>query len=312
MKIIVELFCLKWHLTDSLSMHDHLINPLSKKVKFQLNTWDGNVFPKVNIPKNRPIIFHEFAPPASFLRNYENVTWIPMWDNAYKYSKKWWGQLPQNLKIVAFSDSVFTMARQTACPTLRLIYFKDPHLFPKASWNEGLKAFYWNRTGLLSKEMIEKVCRALNIRKFYIRPDLDPGIPIERQITLPSKIGKTDIITITRFEDRLDYYDFMANINIYFAPRALEGIGISFLEAMASGCCVFANDSATMNEYIKHRNTGILWQCDQSGHLQQIISGRQSWTTLDYIGNSIILSEGALKNGLCYLFCHRKIKPQVM
>lgn len=46
---------------------------------------------------------------------------------------------------------------------------------------------------------------------------------------------------------------------LYFAPRKYEGIGMSFLEAMASGRCVIAPDYPTMNEYIKNGETGYLY-----------------------------------------------------
>ena len=48
----------------------------------------------------------------------------------------------------------------------------------------------------------------------------------------------------------------------YIAPRVQEGIGMSFLEAMARGRCVVAADHPTMNEYIEHGKTGFLFQPD--------------------------------------------------
>ena len=46
---------------------------------------------------------------------------------------------------------------------------------------------------------------------------------------------------------------------IYVAPRDLEGIGMSFLEAMAMGKAVIAVDNPTMNEYIEDGKTGYLF-----------------------------------------------------
>jgi hypothetical protein len=47
--------------------------------------------------------------------------------------------------------------------------------------------------------------------------------------------------------------------NVFFAPRAREGIGMAFLEAMARGQCVVANHAPTHSEYITHNVSGVLF-----------------------------------------------------
>ena len=61
------------------------------------------------------------------------------------------------------------------------------------------------------------------------------------------------------FQSKSDYEAALENALVFFAPRPVEGIGFSFLEAMARGCCVVASDSPTMNEYITHGETGLLY-----------------------------------------------------
>jgi glycosyltransferase involved in cell wall biosynthesis len=46
---------------------------------------------------------------------------------------------------------------------------------------------------------------------------------------------------------------------LYVAPRFHEGIGLSFLEAMAMGRCVIAVNNPTMNEYIIDGENGFLY-----------------------------------------------------
>jgi glycosyltransferase involved in cell wall biosynthesis len=55
------------------------------------------------------------------------------------------------------------------------------------------------------------------------------------------------------------YLELLKKSNIYIAPRTIEGIGISFLEAMALGMVVVAYNNGTMNEYIKHNYNGYLF-----------------------------------------------------
>ena len=51
----------------------------------------------------------------------------------------------------------------------------------------------------------------------------------------------------------------MEQCNIFIAPRKFEGVGVSFLEAMARGIVVIAPDNPTMNEYIEHNKNGYLY-----------------------------------------------------
>src|SRR6202012_2876394 len=63
-----------------------------------------------------------------------------------------------------------------------------------------------------------------------------------------------------------------------------EGVGITFLEAMARGCAVVAYDAPTMNEYIESGKTGVLLP-NFGGHRLGILGARLSrkmrtvWTT---------------------------------
>jgi glycosyltransferase involved in cell wall biosynthesis len=51
----------------------------------------------------------------------------------------------------------------------------------------------------------------------------------------------------------------LAKANIFISPRKKEGIGMSFLEALAMGMCIIANNEATMNEYLKNGENGYLF-----------------------------------------------------
>ena len=53
--------------------------------------------------------------------------------------------------------------------------------------------------------------------------------------------------------------EVLSSCNIYIAPRELEGIGLSFLEAMAMGKVIIASNNPTMNEYIIHNQNGYLY-----------------------------------------------------
>ena len=67
------------------------------------------------------------------------------------------------------------------------------------------------------------------------------------------------IIRDVKFDSQDKYLELLKKSNIYIAPRKIEGIGISFLEAMAMGMVVIAYNNGTMNEYIKHDYNGYLF-----------------------------------------------------
>ncbi len=55
------------------------------------------------------------------------------------------------------------------------------------------------------------------------------------------------------------YLREVAECEFYLSPRVKEGIGFSFLEAMAMGKIVIANNAPTMNEYIVDGVNGCLF-----------------------------------------------------
>jgi glycosyltransferase involved in cell wall biosynthesis len=89
---------------------------------------------------------------------------------------------------------------------------------------------------------------------------VDPLIPSWFDYPLPSRIGNT--ITTQVSSDgplpRQDYLGLFNQANIFIAPRLSEGVGLTFIEALARGCAVFAYNAPTMNEYISSGMNGYL------------------------------------------------------
>ena len=77
---------------------------------------------------------------------------------------------------------------------------------------------------------------------------------------MPDRIGNTVVETIETTSSREAYWKLIEPANILIAPRLHEGAGMNFLEQMARGCAVFANDAPTMNEYIEQGVSGFLFR----------------------------------------------------
>jgi glycosyltransferase involved in cell wall biosynthesis len=57
---------------------------------------------------------------------------------------------------------------------------------------------------------------------------------------------------------RQAYFNIASEANIYIAPRSVEGVGLTFIEALSRGSAVVAYNGPTMNEYIRHKENGYL------------------------------------------------------
>lgn len=263
----IPAYCLDWHINQSKAFHELLVEPLKPYADIRLTAWDGKDDSPLKQLKHTglegPVIFCQ-RPPSTEIMNVSQakLIWIPMWDNvAINWSSdEWWATLPKTLRIVAFSEKVAQKAENAGLPTLKLRYHKDPSKFEAADWSHGLVLFYWNRTGLFGPQFIKKLCATLNVRELYFRGSIDPKIANSAAYTLPAELGKTRVHEVSRFESQATYFDILRRCNLYLAPRALEGVGLTFLEAMASGCAVIGYNGPTMNEYLRHGVSGWVFE----------------------------------------------------
>ncbi len=263
----LKAFALSYHLDKSKS-HEVLVKePLSKYCQILFESSDDrNTKPKY-INKSflsRPIIFHQRPPPSEFLEQ-ENLklVWIPMWDHIKDYPNSWWNSLPKNLRIIAFSEKVYEKATKFNIPSLRVKYYLNPHITQKASWDQGRILFYWNRVGLFNKAFLERLCREIAITKLIFQKEIDPGINSYAYFNLPSKFGKTKVEIISRHLPKEKYHQKLEEANIYLAPRPIEGVGLTYLEALARGAAVLSIDAPSMNEYITHKKNGYFFKIKQ-------------------------------------------------
>ena len=132
-------------------------------------------------------------------------------------------------------------------------YFPKPAVID--NYGEEDAVFFWQRREKINTKTIEKVLNASEINKLYLHAAPDP----ENKVPEPSKKWEGKIVNSSWFETKEEMQNYIQKAALYFAPREFEGIGMSFLEAMAAGRCVIAPDNPTMNEYIKNGETGYLY-----------------------------------------------------
>lgn len=254
---VITAYCLEWHVTISSAFHELLVKPLAPYADIRLTAWDG----KSELPTPMPdetVIFCQLPPTQYWLTHYHNpIIWIPMADALYH---------PANMKnhpsvrVVAFSSVVEKMAMELGLEVIRLMYYPNPDEFIPTTFEGERTMLYWNRTGLFYKAFIMQLCRVLQIDMLIFRSQIDPRIDQSAYYELPKQIGRTRVETHATLTSYEEYQMLLRRTHIFIAPRRIEGVGVAFLEAMASGCCVIAYDDVTMNEYIQHGYNGILFK----------------------------------------------------
>lgn len=255
----LKAYCMDWHLHKSDAFRDLLQTPFEGCLEIEL----------VDIAKWRPAqagqpqIFCQVHPPPELLTNKSaKVVWIPMWDNVHGFSQDDWDALPKHWRVVCLADAIYHRVKRAGLPALRLTYYKDPGLFEPVQWHRRV-IFYWNRIGLVGPDFLRQLCSNLTAQKLIFRPDIDPGIDKSIYYELPDRLGHAAVEVIHE-TTRNKHLELIKESNLYIAPRLAEGIGMTFLEAMARGCAVLAYDAPTMNEYIHHKHNGYLFNTQPS------------------------------------------------
>jgi glycosyltransferase involved in cell wall biosynthesis len=252
----LKAYCMKWHLTKSDAFSDLLVDALKDRLEIKLT----DIEEWKPADSKQPTIFCQVKPPDELLNNPRaKVVWVPMWDNVLaEYSDQvWWDTLPKHIKIVCFSQALYDMASRAGLPCIRLKFYKNSDDFEPAQW-KNRQIFYWNRRGLVGPQFLHKLCTAIQAEEIIFRPDLDPGAPRELYYELPSRLGDTSVKVINEM-DRDSHFKAVKDSNILLAPRVAEGVGMTFIEAMSRSSAVLAYDASTMNEYIRHKQNGFLF-----------------------------------------------------
>lgn len=217
---------------------------------------------------------------------------IPMYDGSSGMPANHW-RLMNSAHFISFSFE-FYLKLKGICPDNILIkYFPE---IPNSSVSnfDKLKAFFWQRRPKeLSWEMINHKISS-SIEKICIH-----NVPDSMSDYETIDVPDPQLLQVsTWFENIKELNELLATCNVFIAPRLSEGIGMSFLEAMARGCCVLAYKKSTHDEYICNNVNGILFDLsDQTldlsdarrlGHTARRFMeiGRKHW--LDHDQNAIL------------------------
>lgn len=190
-----------------------------------------------------------------------NVVWVPMFDEVDEHPPVFWtlvGAL--GLKVICFSEALHARLSGRRIESVVVRYFPEPS--PMSVAYDGVRVFLWQRCTEIAWPLVRNLISGAPIVEVVIKNDPDLG---ERFVPPPASdvelfnIRVVDDVKISEKTSTEAYQRMLFRCNVFIAPRLREGIGLSVLEAMATGMCVIAHDAPTMNEYIKSGDTGYLW-----------------------------------------------------
>lgn len=204
----------------------------------------------------------DFLAPHFLARDIPTVV-CPMYDGSAGLPDLHWVAL-RRARFVNFSYALHNAVRLAGAASLHAKYYPDPSMLPICGDFSTLRAFLWVRRPeeAIDCALVERLLGdQLDSLHLHEVPD-NRAAPAGRA---PRGDAPFRVTRSAWFPDRGDLDRILSDCNVYIAPRSAEGIGMGFLEAMARGMVVIANDLPTHNEYIANWVNGILIDRKRTG-----------------------------------------------
>lgn len=230
--------------------------PLKYKSDFEMFELDKKEY--------RALLFFQILPTVEELEIClcKNIVLIPMFDNDLKMSTKDWS-VYYRYKFINFSKTLYDkMEFLKFTQNLYLQYAPKPieDCYNRNLSNKKPKLFFWQRSSHINWNFIKKIIDFNQIDSIHLHR-IETDFAKDQWFEMPSDndMKNYNITLSSWFESKEKLIKVMNECDIFIAPRLFEGIGQTFLEAMALGKCVISPNFPTMNEYITDNKNGILF-----------------------------------------------------
>jgi len=214
---------------------------------------------KYDFTKYKHVLFFQVLPRWRDLRKirHKSMFWFPMEDVGIMRE----GSLRRRcrkLKTINFTQIGHKRCAELGGASLPVRFFIKPEEFVPG---DKSKVFFWQRKNHINIRNVIKVLPEDKELHIHLHRAVDP---LDSLVVPRADVKEKYNITYSDwFENKSEMADLMKQAGIYIAPRQMEGIGMSFLEAMAMGKAVIAQDAPTMNEYIENGINGYLVDFDK-------------------------------------------------
>jgi len=223
------------------------------------DSWQDGTVVSAEIINSRgadTIFFFQVLYPALYYKRLSctRIYHIPMYDGALGWSDLRWLKW-RKLNFINFSSTLHQRFVALGMRSFLIQFYPDCI----ARMSDGAKkGILWpHRSAVINESLIASLIGGSGEDSILIHEVNDPSVePVEivQFQALGLAVEKT-----SWFESKETYMEKLEKTRYFMAPREFEGIGFTFLEAMACGACVIAANRPTMNEYIRHGENGILY-----------------------------------------------------
>ena len=204
---------------------------------------------------------YDFIAPF-LLANGKRVLVVPMYDGTGECHIVHW-LISKNALFLDFSENLYRTHSKLGLNAVFQHYFPITDTKVSTVNYESLKYFFWERqpSSGLSVHWLAQKLDNLQIKPTHVHLHLSPD-PGEYSSIHPDSAKAlfpyAKVTTSTWFSSKKEFEECLTTFNVYIAPRTVEGIGFSFLDAMGKGLFIMGLDYPTLNEYISNGETGCL------------------------------------------------------
>ncbi|MBT51992.1 MAG: hypothetical protein CMF72_00960 [Mameliella sp.] len=218
----------------------------------------------------------------------KRLVFVPMFDGARMLSDDYWQTMAarDDVRVINFSSTLHHRVASLGVNSFFFRFYPQPVTHPvwdRLKKPRPPKAFFWQRTDRPSWATVKTLVDGMPDLPFHLHLAGDPSL--RAAVDVEAEQAERPLTVSTWFDKASDYRQIVEGCDIYVAPREFEGIGMSFLEAMAAGKCVIAPDNPTMNEYITHGINGLLYDVDTPKPLdltQYLNIGKRAWRSVQH------------------------------
>jgi len=265
---------------------DFMQKLLAERYQVEVFTFDPykdsfEVFEKLKGREFDILVLFQIMPSLNELKKFikfNQTAFFPMYDNTNSLKSPLWNEYT-NCNIINFSKTFHETCIAGGLSSFYIQYFPQPAEITNEGGENDI--FFWQRTSKITTRTLEKVIEPQRINKLYLHVKTDP----KNKFIKPSNLWNDKIIETTWFDTKEEMKSYIQKSAIYFAPRKYEGIGMSFLEAMATGRCVIAPDFPTMNEYITDGENGYLYNLKKPKKLKNLNVRKIQKNAAEFIKN---------------------------
>ena len=236
---------------------DFLADLLRRSFEVEVFYYDAHY--RVRIPADKvawadAIVYLEFLPSRFRIAEPgKRCVFVPMYDNEWGSRWQWRRIADSGMAVLSFCGRISEHARRCGVKNLLDVRFALP---PSPAPGNPRVAVLWDR-GQVGLEQVGRLFDPADLDKLMVVRRPEPGQPLA---SIPESFREAYHVELHEggYLPDEEYRTLLSEPGVYIAPRFAEGIGMSFLEALAAGKFVVAHKDATMDEAVEDGVNGRL------------------------------------------------------